>query len=208
MFYNGVRDKNGEFIPQDPALETPAQLAQRVEEHDKQVANMETIRSSKDETAVKEAIIDMLPMVKTAFDDLDSFMNVGDSKEIFTAKSHAQIFSNTAGLPTFERKARLLRDLISSMLRQNNSLLQAESESGQTDLRKDLMHKWLFMNRVITFVDYRKQMMAKGYNSTPQEWARDASEIQDFWSKNDYPALEGRAEAPGFRRGRGKARDR
>ncbi len=161
--------------------------------------NMDTIRQSgapKDD--VKKAILKELPLVRAAFDDIDVFMNQGDSREIFTAKKHEDIFSHTGGMPSFETKARTLRNLISTMLHRSDILEEAEKDPQYEGLQEDLFRKWLFLNRAIGFVDYRRQLMEQGYDSTIEEWAGDRHIVGDFWHGQGHESFRWTAYEKSF----------
>ncbi len=182
----GTRDQDGKFVS-DSQQKTPDQIADEIRAH---VHNMAIIGDKNaDAEASKEAIVSMLPMVKEAFDDIDAFMNIGATRNIFTAKNHYQVFDNTAGMPTFEGKARQLRNLISTMLKRKEVLDTVAKETGEENLRQNLIRKWMYLNRALSFVDYRKQLMDKGYNSTMEEWSKDTTFVEGFFEKNEYPPL-------------------
>ena len=155
--------------------------------------HMKSIAVIRDSTAapedVTEAVKGELELVEDAFADISFMMNEGETAKIFTEKKHGEIFSHTALMPTFERKTRLLRDLVSSMLKRGDILEQLEQEPKHKDLRKKLFDKWLFMNRALSFVDYRVQVMRKGYNTPAEVWAHDTSMVKDFREGADYSLM-------------------
>ncbi len=171
----------------------------RKEELKHHMKGIDTIRDSNaSPEEVKKAIKGELGLVEDAFEDICFMMNEGETAEIFTAKRHEEIFSHTGGMPTFERKARLLRDLVSSMLKRSDILDQIEQEPEHKDLHKKLFDKWLFMNRALSFVDYRVQLMRKGYNSRIEDWAKDTSRVEDFRTGSDYSYMIWGEEKKGF----------
>ncbi len=197
--FHGYREENGQFVSQ---ADKPLDITEVSSEKTEVLSVLDkiyTIRGSKDGDAVKNAILGMLPLINAAFDDIDAFMTVGKTSEIFTVKSHEEVFNNTAGLPTFERKARQLRDIIGSILA-TKGLLREIGDDANEDLPETLMHKWMFLNRVLNYVDYRVQVMEKGYDSTPEEWAEDTTTVKSFWDKTDFDKQEGYEKAGEFLR--------
>ncbi len=191
MLFHGMRDEEGDFSPLNDEKPDSAEISVGKTVILRCMENLQTIRKSTDENAVTAAIRETLPFVNAAFEDIDAFMTVGKTSEIFTAKSHEEVFNNTAGLPTFEKKTRQTRDIISSMLSKKQSLLQAGDELDAGDLYTELFHKWMFLNRVLNYVDYRMQVMEKGYSSTPEEWYEDKTVVESFWEKSYYETQEG-----------------
>ncbi len=191
MYFHGLRQADGSFQPVADEKPEEEDLSAVKDELKRCMKNLKTIRESDDADAVRQAIEQELPRVDTAFDDIDVFMTTGKSREIFTAKSHEEVFNNTAGLPTFERKARKLRDIISSMLQKDKSFRDAGGESVLGDNQEKLLHKWMFLNRVLSYVDYRMQVMEAGYDATPMEWFEDTTTVQSFWDKIYYDKMEG-----------------
>ncbi|MBR4514034.1 MAG: hypothetical protein IKO61_04030 [Lachnospiraceae bacterium] len=184
ILFAGHRERNGDYN------------AEAYEDLDEDeviscVQDIATIRTSKDEDAVKKAILARIPRIDEAFDDIDAFMNTGKTAEIFTAKGHDEVFNNTAGLPSFEMKARQLRDMIGYILKQKQCLKGAANDINQQDMPKALYHKWMFLNRALSYVDYRIQIMQKGYKSTPEEWAKDTTVVESFWDKINYEKQQG-----------------
>nr|MCR4908655.1 hypothetical protein [Lachnospiraceae bacterium] len=191
MYFHGVREADGSFRPMADAKPEEEEFSAEKEELKRCMKNLKTIRESDDADAVRGAVEQELPRVNAAFDDIDAFMTTGKSREIFTAKSHEEVFNNTAGLPTFERKARKLRDIISSMLQKDKSFQDAGREGVLGDNQEKLLHKWMFLNKVLSYVDYRMQVMEKGYTSTPAEWFEDTTTVESFWEKTYYEKMEG-----------------
>ncbi len=199
--FSGSRNAQGEFEDKDHEPETGAVLDAKVSEFKIHMKNRNIIEHEmKKPDLVKEAIISELPLVFDAFRDIDAFMNVGESKKIFTAKSHADVFRYTAGMPTFERKVRQLRDLLSIMLQRGKLVDEIGQETGEEGLRKSLFEKWLFTNRALSFVDYRRQIMEKGYDSTMEDWAADdnALGVESFWEGGDHTEFEWSRDKWGF----------
>ena len=199
--FSGSRNAQGEFEDKDHEPETGAVLDAKVSEFKIHMKNRNIIEHEmKNPDLVKEAIISELPLVFEAFKDIDAFMNVGESKKIFTAKSHEDVFRYTAGMPTFERKVRQLRDLLSLMLHRGKLVDEIGQETGEEGLRKSLFEKWLFTNRALSFVDYRRQIMEMGYDSTMEDWSDDDSTlgVESFWEGGDHTKFEWTGDKWGF----------
>ena len=190
MLYHGYRDANGSFEAYADTPKSADELNAQKKTLADFVNSMLTIRESENKEEVKKAIKDVLPALNKAFSDIDAFMTVGKTREIFTAKSHEEVFDNTAGLPTFERKTRFLRDSFSLILGKKESLQAVADEARDDQLTKKMHHKWMFLNRALSFVDYRLQVMEKGYESTPEEWAQDTTVVESFWDKVQYERTE------------------
>ena len=169
------------------------------EEFQRHMAGIDKIRDSKAAPeAVKDAIIGELGLVDNAFEDICYMMTGGSRAEIFKEKKHEEIFSDTACMPTFERKARLLRDIMSSMLKRSDALDELEREPEHKGIHKKLFDRWLFVNRALNFVDYRVQLMNKGYDTPMDEWAEDKSMVKGFFSDSDYSHMSWSEELKGF----------
>lgn len=165
-------------------ISDPKAAKQEFQRHMKAI---DTIRDSKAAPEeVKAAVIGELGLVDEAFEDICFTMTASSRAKMFKEKSHEQIFRNTACMPTFERKARLLRDIMSSMLKRSDVLDAVEQEPEHKGIHKKLFDRWLFMNRALRFVDYRVQLMKKGYDAPLDEWAEDKSHVNDFFSDSYY----------------------
>jgi len=185
--FSGHRDRRGEFETAAPHVLLRAELQAQKARVEGVRKRMGIIRDmNADPGQVTEAISGMLSLVEDSFSDIDAFMNVGDTREIFTAKTHEEVFFKTAGMPSFERKARELRDVISLMLQRSDTLEKMGSDARGEDLQKGLMKKWLFLNRALGYVDYRRQVMEKGYSTAMEDWLDDPAKVEDFWTGGDH----------------------
>ncbi len=131
----------------------------------------------------KDRFLETIKLLRQAEADIDDFVHGEGTKELFSEKSMADAFNDIPGMPSFERKVMLMRDLIARMFEDPlhlrimtsdpdiiTELFNGELRSS-SEIISNLADFRVKCQTLLEFVQYRRYELMLDYGHTGEEWA-------------------------------------